>query len=311
MQSVLRFRSRDVERVEETWQQFVPSAQLQRADRRDFRFDWASASLPEMSVVRYELAAGVASVVEPEAQILACRVTGGDAQVQSSKGPLPHGSAWITDGEPVSARWDGAATVRALIFDREAAERCARQISGDDRLTLTIRDASVRDADAEELWNRTFEYVLSALGSSAASDEVLRASLERHALTVTLSAFQTSFRDTMERSPQTRAAPVSVRRALAFIEANAHEPVTVDDVARAVHMSTRGLQRAFQRALDATPGEMLRRARLAGARRDLEQTDESVASIARRWGFSHPSRFAAYFRAEYGMLPGVVARLHR
>ncbi|MFB7251160.1 AraC family transcriptional regulator [Microbacterium sp. NPDC056234] len=297
--------------MEETWQQFVPSAQLQRAEQRDFRFDWASASLPGVSVVRYELAAGVASVVEPQDQILACRVTGGGAQVHTSKGPLPQDAAWITDGRPVSAQWDGAATVQALIFDREAAQLAARQISGDDRLVLTVRDATVRDAGAGDLWNRTFEYLLGSLGSTATSDELLRASLERHALSMTLTAFRTSFRDTMEHSPQTRAAPVAVRRALAFIDANAHLPVTVDDIARAAHMSTRGLQRAFQRALDMSPGEVLRRARLAGARRDLEQTDEPVAAIARRWGFSHPSRFAAYYRAEFGVLPGGAARRGR
>ncbi|WP_243232815.1 helix-turn-helix transcriptional regulator [Microbacterium sp. CIAB417] len=308
MSAVLRFRSRDVGRVEETWQRFVPSAGLERVEARDFRFDWASATLPKLSVVRYELAAGVTSVVEPVDQILACRVRGGGARVRTADGVVTGESAWITDGRSVGAHWDGPATVQALIFDQAAAQSAARQISGDDGLELSVQDALMADAAASKLWSGTVDYLLSALSSAELKDEILLASLQRHALVITLSSFGTSFRDTMGRSPQTRAAPATVRRALTHIEEHAHLPITVDDVAAAVHMSTRGLQRAFQRALDTTPGEALRRARLEGARRDLERTGDTVAAVARRWGFTHPSRFAAYFRAEYGVAPGVVAR---
>jgi AraC-like DNA-binding protein len=308
VEAVLRFRSRNVGRVEETWRQFVPTAQLQRAEPRDFRFDWASATLPGLSVVRYELAAGVTSTVAPSGQLLACRVSGGGARVGTGEKSLAPDTAWITDGRPITAHWDGPATVQALIFDRDGAQRAARQISGDDRLELTVHDAAALDAASGELWNRTFDYLLGALSSAASSDALVFAALQRHALNVTLTAFPTNFRDAMELSPQTRAAPAAVRRALAFIDENAHRPITIDDVALAVHMSTRGLQRAFQRALGTTPRDALRRARLAGARRDLIRTADPVAVIARRWGFSHPSRFAAYFRAEYGVLPGATAR---
>ena len=298
-------------RVEETWQQFVPTAQLQRAEPRDFRFDWASVTLPGLSVVRYELAAGVSSTVTPTGQLLACRVSGAGARTGTSEKALAPDTAWITDGDAVTAHWDGPATVQALIFDQAHAQRAARQISGDDGLELAVHDAAPWDAESAELWNRTFDYLLGALSSSAMSDELLLAAVQRHALNVTLTAFPTTFHDTMRKSPQTRAAPAAVRRALEFIDANAHRPITVDDVASAVNMSTRGLQRAFQRALGTAPGDALRRSRLAGARRELIETTDPVAVIARRWGFSHPSRFAAYFRDEYGVLPGTIARRHR
>ncbi|WP_460796880.1 AraC family transcriptional regulator [Microbacterium sp. GXF0217] len=298
-------------RVEETWQQFVPTAQLQRAEPRDFRFDWTSVTLPGLSVVRYELAAGVTSTVAPTGQLLACRVSGAGARAGTAEKALVPDTAWITGGDAVTAHWDGPATVQALIFDHDEAQRAARQISGDDRLELAVHDAAARDAGSGELWSRTFDYLLGTLSSCAMSDGLLLAAVQRHALNITLTAFPTTFHDTMERSPQTRAAPASVRRALEFIDANAHLPVTVDDVAVAVNMSTRGLQRAFQRALGTAPGDALRRARLAGAHRELIETTDPVAEIARRWGFSHPSRFAAYFRAEYGLLPGTIARRHR
>ncbi|WP_431807345.1 helix-turn-helix transcriptional regulator, partial [Microbacterium paraoxydans] len=99
-------------------------------------------------------------------------------------------------------------------------------------------------------------------------------------------------------------APASVRRALAYIDDNAHLPITIDDVAAAAYMSTRGLQYAFRRALDMTPAEALRRARLDGAHRDLlAGNGASVAAVARRWGFTNSSRFAAAYREAYATPP--------
>src|SRR5690606_30992867 len=117
-----RFRSRDVATVEKTWQQYVPSAVLRRADPQRFHFDWQAAQLDGLSVVRYELAAGVRSVVQPEGQILVCRVRGAGARVRAQEGRGLSGVPWITDGATVEAEWDGAATVEALIFDLARAE---------------------------------------------------------------------------------------------------------------------------------------------------------------------------------------------
>jgi AraC-like DNA-binding protein len=55
----------------------------------------------------------------------------------------------------------------------------------------------------------------------------------------------------------------------------------------------------------------LRRVRLEGAHRDLQKASpgpESVTAIAYRWGFSSPSRFAAYYRGAYGVLPSHTLR---
>ena len=39
--------------------------------------------------------------------------------------------------------------------------------------------------------------------------------------------------------------------------------------------------------------------------------DDTVASIARRWGFAHPGRFAAAYEAKYGQPPGRTLRAAR
>ncbi len=150
-----------------------------------------------------------------------------------------------------------------------------------------------------------FAYLDQSLAAGD-TDPLLIAELERHALTVTLSAFPTTFTDSLQRPAQRAGAPASVRRALAYIDANAHLAITIDDVAAASYISTRGLQYVFRRALDITPADALRRARLDGAHRDLRDGDgRSVGEIARRWGFSNSSRFTVAYRETYGAAPSL------
>ncbi|MDQ4118039.1 MAG: helix-turn-helix domain-containing protein, partial [Actinomycetota bacterium] len=56
----------------------------------------------------------------------------------------------------------------------------------------------------------------------------------------------------------------------------------------------------------------LRRARMARAHADLRAGDptrgDTVATIAMRWGFSNPGRFAAEYREAYGTSPSETLR---
>jgi AraC-like DNA-binding protein len=103
------------------------------------------------------------------------------------------------------------------------------------------------------------------------------------------------------------SAPATLRRALAFIEDHAHEPVSLAQIAAAAHVTTRALQLTFRQQLATTPTEYLRLVRLDRAHQDLlaaEPVDGvSVTGIARRWGFAHAGRFAARYRQAYGRSP--------
>lgn len=304
----MQFTSRNVDDVESTWRQYVPSAALQKVDPKRFRFEWRSADLGSASLVRYELAAQIHSTAEPQDQLLACRVDSSDARVWSKGRDIDASAPWLTDGTPVQARWLHSARVRALVFDRLLAQERARLITGDDRTELRATGLAPRSSTAAMQWERMFHYLDISVDDELGDDRILRAEFERHALVTTLSTFPTTMTDSLQRTPQRSGAPLTVRRALAYIEENAHLPITVDDVASAAFISTRGLQYAFRRALDITPTDALRRARLDGARRDLERGDgRSVRAIARRWGFSHASRFTTAYRKAYGTTPPVVA----
>lgn len=302
----MQFTSRNVDDVESTWRQYVPSAALQKVDPQRFRFEWRSADLRSASLVRYELAAQIHSTAEPQDQLLACRVDSPDARVWSKDRDLDASAPWLTDGAAVQAQWLQSAGVRALVFDRVAAQERARQVTGDDGVELRATGLAPRSAAAGAQWERMFHYLDTSVDDER-DDRILRAEFERHALMTTLATFATTMTDSLQRTPQRTGAPLTVRRALAYIDENAHLPITIDDVASASFISTRGLQYAFRRALDMTPTDALRRARLDGAHRDLERGEgASVRAVARRWGFSHPSRFAAAYREAYGASPAAV-----
>jgi AraC-like DNA-binding protein len=107
-------------------------------------------------------------------------------------------------------------------------------------------------------------------------------------------------------------APQAIRPAIDIIEAEPRLPLTVESLARRCHISTRTLHQGFVRHLDMSPMAYLRQVRLRRAHQDLLASDpsiETVASIAKRWGYTNPGRFAAAHAARYGETPA--ATLHR
>ncbi|GAA2253099.1 hypothetical protein GCM10010145_21070 [Streptomyces ruber] len=103
------------------------------------------------------------------------------------------------------------------------------------------------------------------------------------------------------------AHPTTLRRAIAYIDGHADQPISVADIADAAHVTIRALQYAFRRHLDTTPLAHLRRVRLSHAHQDLVAASPcggvTVTEIAARWGFFHPGRFAAHYRGAYGRTP--------
>lgn len=303
----MQFTSTDIAEVESTWQQFVPSSSLQNADPRRFRFDWHSEDLGSVTLVDYRLAAQIHSRAEPEDQLLVCRVDAADARVWSARDTVDAGAPWISSGARVEARWERSARVRAFVIDRPAAERRVAQLTGVDELPLRVTGLAPHSPVDARRWEKTFDYIDGVIGTEPV-EPLLVAELERHVLMMTLASFPTTASEALHRPAQRSGAPASVRRALAYIDENAHRAITIEDVAAASYISTRGLQYAFRRALDITPAEALRRARLEGARNDLQiGNGRSVAEIARRWGFSNSSRFAAAYREAYAMPPSLPA----
>ena len=108
--------------------------------------------------------------------------------------------------------------------------------------------------------------------------------------------------------PQRVVRPRTVKRVIDLIEADPAVNHTLSDLARHAGVSGRRLQIAFQDAVHTTPTAYQRRVKLERARADLLEGVGSVAEVTYRWGFSHPGRFAAIYRAAFGELPSETCR---
>ena len=92
-------------------------------------------------------------------------------------------------------------------------------------------------------------------------------------------------------------------RAVQFLRQHVFSGVTVSQLADAVPMSRRSLERKFQAFLGRTPLEEIRRLKLARARELLITTDSSIAQIAEQSGFGTPEYMTTTFKASFGITP--------
>lgn len=108
-------------------------------------------------------------------------------------------------------------------------------------------------------------------------------------------------------------SPRHIRMAIDFMHANMHEPLTMGYVAEAVGVSERSLQVGFRQFHKTTPLAYLREIPLQAVHSELSAPANrlSVADVAEKWGFVHLGRFAALYRAAFGVLPSETARSGR
>ena len=121
------------------------------------------------------LNASVQSTIEPDGQLMACRVASRGGWVGTPRGDLNAGLPWLALDGRTSARWQDRADVRAFVFDRALAEEEARRLAGDDRFTLRAATTSPSpiDRDLAAHWERVFQHVAGSLfapGLSLADD---------------------------------------------------------------------------------------------------------------------------------------------
>jgi AraC-like DNA-binding protein len=168
-------------------------------------------------------------------------------------------------------------------------------------------------AAAARRWRSTTAYVrdLMLAVPETAAEPLLAGAAEQLLAATALATFPSNALADPTIEDRHDAHSVTLRRAAAFIEDNAHRDITTADIAAAASVTIRAVQLAFRRHWDTTPLAYLRRVRLDRAHRDLLAADpahETVTAVAYRWGFPSTSRFAAQYRAAYGVLPSHTLR---
>lgn len=174
---------------------------------------------------------------------------------------------------------------------------------------LPIRFSSFVPVDdaARRVWQDTTRYVMqTVLGDAGVAGPLVLGQAGRLLAAATLAAFPNAVTAEDCRADRAENHPALLRRAVDFIEANAGNDIALGDIASAVHISPRAVQYMFRRHLETTPLQYLRRLRLHHAHQDLlagNPVDDTVTSIAARWGFAHTGRFAVQYRETYGRSP--------
>lgn len=94
-----------------------------------------------------------------------------------------------------------------------------------------------------------------------------------------------------------------IARALLLMEQNISAPLSIDQLASKLSLSTRQLERISQEALGSRPSEVYRAIRLRYAAWLLASCDRSITAIAHDAGFSDGAHFSRLYRAAYGRSP--------
>lgn len=159
---------------------------------------------------------------------------------------------------------------------------------------LSTFDAPSALESAMQSWQRD-------VGTSAVLTQAVR--LEAHAWLLRASA-------STHTSAPTRSHDVATAMA-SFVATGFRDPLSVGDVAAAVHLHPSTAAAVFRRAMGITIGEYLAQCRVAEAQRLLISTDATTSDIALRSGFGSTSRFYERFVRDTGMPPAAYRRMMR
>lgn len=103
-----------------------------------------------------------------------------------------------------------------------------------------------------------------------------------------------------------------VEEAITFIDAHLGETITMESIARNVHMSVRSIQQGFRDELGVSPMTYVRDMRLERVHAELADALPSdgvtVTDVATRWGFNHLGSFAVEYRKRWGVTPSETLR---
>ena len=96
---------------------------------------------------------------------------------------------------------------------------------------------------------------------------------------------------------------MEIHRLAGWLKGHLEEAITVEQMARRLHMSESSLLRHFKRATGKTPMEFVGQLRLEQARALLGTGGGTITEIARQCGFSSSSHFSCVFGAAFGVTP--------
>lgn len=95
----------------------------------------------------------------------------------------------------------------------------------------------------------------------------------------------------------------NVLAAVATMNDHIEEPLSCQQLAVRMNISSRQLERLFRKYFDATPGQYYLRLRLEAARDLLRRTNRPILDVAVACGFTSTSHFTKCYREHFGLTP--------
>lgn len=157
-------------------------------------------------------------------------------------------------------------------------------------------------------------------GGSAPLDMMLHVIAEQHGRALAAAISEEFIYEHMRDNRDRQRVPLQARvgahhskllTAVALMEANIEEPISLDELAHHVALSRRQLERLFDKHLGCVPTRYYLNLRLSRARQLLTQTGLSIAEIGTACGFVSAPHFSRCYREMFGLAPREERVRHR
>jgi AraC-like DNA-binding protein len=285
-------------------------------NRGEFSFRGVHTPLGRSSVSRLRYSMGADNNVAPSDVLLILEPSDGVMKVS-----LGRDEEVVTPGTPVL--FPPHESVSALWADTDAGcvclqaadvERVAVETTGIESIALRFTGLRPMSPGLGRHWNDAVRYLVGAVlrDPDLSANPLIVGQLTQLLAAAALDTFPSTALASHPRIPADHATPAVIRRAMDVIDANADRELTLSDVATASGTGARGLRGAFLRHQDTTPTGYARRVRMEHAHRELQAADpagrDTVPSVAARWGFADPGRFATAYRESYNRMPDETLR---
>ncbi|MEU6844398.1 helix-turn-helix domain-containing protein [Streptomyces sp. NPDC046716] len=222
-------------------------------------------------------------------------------------------SAQVGGWEPLIAFQPGGNAIgtvdrmdtRTITIDMHVV-RAVSDTVHDDRRRLHFTSLTAPTPGLRQAWMATADYAARALEGESATNALFQDSVARALAGAALAVFPNTFQaDDLHYARARFTGAATVRRAQAFIEACAAEPLTPAVVATHVSLSAAALENGFRQHASCSVMDFVARTRLRRAHDDLTAgtAGTSVAQVAARWGWTSRQQFLSDYRRAYGEIP--------
>lgn len=274
-----------------------------------FRYEMAALAHPDAAAAAMRFSGTMRTTTRAFPRLIVAHAAQGNHRWQVGNESGDGRTPFIVPPDTEFSAEFGQLHLRTFSITTDTLDHVLRGMLGDDPRHLQLTGLN-RRAENPRLVAETLRFLEATMlaDEKVAASPLMRTQLVHQAVASLVTAFPLVDPEEGERR---RPTARTVRRAVAFMEENVGNPISINDIAVAAGTSVRALQSAFHKAFEIPPSTYLRRLRIEGAHRELHSAhpgSTTVRDVALRWGFAHTGRFAQLYAAMYGEHPSHTLR---